>query len=47
MKKVRVLFLGNSHTYFNDLPIIFRDLAAAGGKEADVQLMAYPGVTYE
>ncbi len=47
MKKLRVLFLGNSHTYFNDLPIIFKELAAAGGKEVEVQLMAYPGVTYE
>ncbi|MBE6117704.1 MAG: hypothetical protein IIY73_02770 [Solobacterium sp.] len=47
MKKLRVLFLGNSHTYFNDLPIIFKHLAEAGGKEVDVQLMAYPGVTFE
>ncbi len=28
---LRVLFVGNSYTYFNDLPGLFRDVAKAGG----------------
>lgn len=29
---LRVLFIGNSHTYFNDMPQIFADLAQSGGR---------------
>ncbi|MBR2594842.1 MAG: hypothetical protein IKE06_00785 [Solobacterium sp.] len=49
MKKLRVLFLGNSHTYFNDLPVVFKNLCAAGQPDVEVEadLMAYPGVTFE
>ncbi len=32
----RILFVGNSHTYVNDLPGVFADLAFAGGHEVDV-----------
>lgn len=27
---MRVLFIGNSHTYFNDMPEIFAELARKG-----------------
>jgi hypothetical protein len=33
----RILFVGNSHTYANDLPVIFSEIAAAMGHPADVQ----------
>lgn len=33
----RILFVGNSHTYTNDLPVIFSEIAAAMGHPADVQ----------
>lgn len=33
----RILFVGNSHTYTNDLPIIFSEIAAAMGHQSDVQ----------
>lgn len=48
MKKLRVLFVGNSHTYFNDSPIVFKNLAEAGQDvEVEVAMQAHPGVTYE
>ena len=31
---MKVLFLGNSHTYFNDMPQIFANLCKARGKKA-------------
>lgn len=33
----RILFVGNSHTYTNDLPILFSEVAAAMGHPSDVQ----------
>lgn len=33
----RILFVGNSHTYTNDLPVIFSEIAGAMGHPADVQ----------
>lgn len=48
MKKLRVLFVGNSHTYFNDMPMVFKQLAEAGQDvEVEVTMQAHPGVTYE
>ena len=38
----RVLFLGNSLTYTNDLPGVFRDLATAGGFDVGVSSVALP-----
>lgn len=47
MKKLRVLFIGNSHTYFNDSPAVFKMLAEAGQDvEVEVSMQAHPGVTY-
>ncbi len=33
---MKILFIGNSHTYYNDLPRIVRDLLASVGRRADV-----------
>lgn len=33
----RILFVGNSHTYTNDLPVLFSEVAAAMGHPSDVQ----------
>ena len=43
---MKVLFLGNSHTYFNDMPQIFANLCKARGKDVQVSMQAHPGVTY-
>ncbi len=40
---VRVLFLGNSYTYVNDLPTVFRDLARAGGQNVETGIVANGG----
>ncbi len=42
-RPVRVLFIGNSYTYFNNLPEIFAKLAQAGGRGAVEAVMAAPG----
>ncbi len=44
---MRILFVGNSHTFFNDMPEIFRYLYKAGtGEDAEVTMQAHPGVTF-
>ncbi|MBR5095439.1 MAG: hypothetical protein IK095_10105 [Oscillospiraceae bacterium] len=41
---MRVLFVGNSHTYFNDMPRIFaRMCAELGEEEPEVTMLAYSG----
>jgi len=35
-RAVRVLFIGNSYTYFNDLPAMFAELADAAGYDVEV-----------
>ena len=41
---MKVLFLGNSHTFFNDMPATFADLCeAATGERPSVTLLAHPG----
>jgi len=48
MEKKKILFLGNSHTYFNDMPELFRRMCVESGFcQAEVSMMAYPYVTYE
>src|SRR5664280_2049784 len=42
---VRVLFLGNSYTYVNDLPAVFRHLARAGGRMVETGMIANGGET--
>lgn len=39
--KIKVLFIGNSHTYFNDMPQSFADMCRAGGVKTDVVMLAY------
>jgi hypothetical protein len=40
--QLRVLFIGNSLTYTGDIPSRFAKLAAAMGRKADVQMVAFP-----
>jgi type IX secretion system substrate protein/PKD domain-containing protein len=40
----KILFIGNSITYFNDMPILFRDIANSKGKNVVTQMYA-PGGT--
>lgn len=48
MEKKRFLFLGNSHTYFHDMPELFRRMCVEGGCcQAEVSMLAQPCVTYE
>lgn len=42
---VRVLFLGNSYTYVNDLPAVFGDLARGGGRNVETGMVAGGGET--
>ena len=43
---MRVLFLGNSHTYFNDMPLLFADMCAELGEpRPEVSMLAYSGRT--
>lgn len=45
MKKehLRILFIGNSHTYFNDMPAMVADMARESGFECDVAMLAHGG----
>ena len=40
---VSILFIGNSHTYYNDLPRIVRNLAAEDGYDCHVTMLAHGG----
>jgi hypothetical protein len=42
---LRVLFVGNSYTYVNDLPAMFARLAEAGGFSVETAMAAAPGWT--
>jgi len=43
----RILFIGNSHTFVNDLPGMFAKLARCGGHEVSVDSSAIGGYTLE
>lgn len=43
---MKILFLGNSHTYYNDMPQIFANICKERGKDVDVAMQAQSGVTY-
>ncbi len=43
MRKINILFLGNSFTYFNDMYKTFRKICEANGIEVDVDQIAYGG----
>jgi len=42
---VRVLFIGNSYTFVNDLPTVFRDLARSEGHNVETGMVAEGGET--
>ena len=42
-KQVSILFVGNSHTYCNDMPILVRQHAAADGYDCRVAMIAHGG----
>ena len=39
---MKVLFLGNSHTFYNDMPQIFADICKERGKDVEVAMQAPP-----
>ena len=41
--EMRVLFIGNSHTYFNDMPNMFAELARKEGVACEVTMLAHGG----
>ncbi|MGC9393611.1 MAG: SGNH/GDSL hydrolase family protein [Anaerolineae bacterium] len=43
----KVLFIGNSYTYYNDLPAMIAGLAATRGRSVDVHQITAGGVTLE
>ena len=43
----RILFIGNSHTFVNDLPRMFAELVRCGGREVSVDSSARGGYTLE
>ena len=41
---MRTLFIGNSHTYYNDMPAIFRDICAEHGIDMQVTMLTKGGM---
>ena len=46
-KPLRVLFVGNSYTYYNNLPELVAGLAASAGVKMEVRMVARGGATLE
>jgi hypothetical protein len=44
---LRVLFIGNSHTYYNDLPQLFYNLSLSGNHPVIKDMSAIGGYTLE
>jgi hypothetical protein len=44
---LRVLFIGNSLTYSNDLPAVFKQIAAADGRQVITETIARPDYSLE
>lgn len=42
-KALRILFIGNSHTYYHDLPQLVKTRAAEAGYDCGVTMLAHPG----
>ncbi|MBQ9251392.1 MAG: SGNH/GDSL hydrolase family protein [Clostridia bacterium] len=42
-KKLRILFIGNSHTYYNDMPVMVQRRAVEEGYDCDVTMIAHGG----
>lgn len=45
---MKVLFIGNSHTFFNDLPYLFKQICSENNIDVDVTMLArgYKGLDY-
>lgn len=43
MKKIRILFIGNSHTYFNDMPAMAARRFREHGYDCEVTMIAHGG----
>ena len=41
---MRVLFIGNSHTFFNDMPNTFAEICRRNGVDMQVTMLAHGGV---
>ena len=39
----RVLFIGNSHTYFNDMPHMFAEICRSSGADVEVTMLTHGG----
>ncbi len=44
---MRVLFIGNSHTYVNDMPQIFKEICEAWGVKTEVMMLAHGGMGWD
>lgn len=44
---MRFLFIGNSHTYYNDMPQIFKEICEHNQVDAQVTMLAHGGKTLE
>ena len=42
-KQLMILFIGNSHTYYNDMPLMVRNRFAEAGYDCRVVMLAHPG----
>ena len=42
-KRLGILFIGNSHTYFNDMPLMVRQRAVEAGLDCRVTMIAHGG----
>ena len=43
MKTLKLLFIGNSHTYYNDMPLMVRRRAEEAGYSCHVTMIAHGG----
>lgn len=43
--ETKVLFIGNSHTFHNDVPKMFEEMARAGGHSVEADMVAHGGWT--
>lgn len=44
---MKVLFIGNSHTYFNDMPYLFEQICEENGIDAEVTMIAHGGKGFD
>lgn len=44
---MRVLFIGNSHTYYNDMPEIFAEICRRNGVETEVTMITHGGMGWD